>query len=272
MLCGLYGMKQAGQIWNHTLNNNILFWEFSRLSCKSCIYYHKTDTGIVIVAVHVDNFLLIASRMNNSRTSYGPHGPYLTLDYWDLLSALQLNRITNITQWSYHKQHSSTKLSPSSNNLLPHHSPSPWNQALSSGGLIGLPCPTTKQTPSPRHYTDSLSAVYCNLPYPPRPDIAYVIQQLSQYVDCYTSIHWRAATWLIRHLKRTCDMKLTPWRKRGTCQSHQVHWLGLGQLLRHMLQCWRLHIESRLRSCIMGGKKTEVCHSLILWGQVHGSL
>lgn len=58
---GLYGMKQAGHIWNKTVNENMISWGFKRLPCKSCIYHHITDQGTVIAALQVDNFLLIAS-------------------------------------------------------------------------------------------------------------------------------------------------------------------------------------------------------------------
>jgi hypothetical protein len=58
---GLYGMKQSGRIWNQTLNENMTLCGFTCLACESCFYYRITDTGTVIAAVHVDNFLSIAS-------------------------------------------------------------------------------------------------------------------------------------------------------------------------------------------------------------------
>ena len=61
LIRGLYGMKQAGRIWNQTLNDNMISWGFTRLSCESCVYYRRSDTGIVITAVHVDDFLAIAT-------------------------------------------------------------------------------------------------------------------------------------------------------------------------------------------------------------------
>lgn len=54
-------------IWNHTLNDNMMSWGFMHLSCKLCIYYYKTDTGTIIVAVHVDNFLSIASSRDKNK-------------------------------------------------------------------------------------------------------------------------------------------------------------------------------------------------------------
>ena len=58
---GLYGMKQSGRIWNQTLNTQMISWGVTCLTCESCIYYWKTDTRTVITAVHVDDYLSIAS-------------------------------------------------------------------------------------------------------------------------------------------------------------------------------------------------------------------
>jgi hypothetical protein len=52
-------MKQSGHIWNQTLNTQMIEWGFACLSCKSCIYFCKTNSGIVIAAVYVDNYLAI---------------------------------------------------------------------------------------------------------------------------------------------------------------------------------------------------------------------
>lgn len=53
-------MKQSGHIWNKTMNDAMISWGFTRLSCESCIYYKKTSTGIIICTVHIDDFLSIA--------------------------------------------------------------------------------------------------------------------------------------------------------------------------------------------------------------------
>ena len=44
---GLYRMKQAGRIWNKTMNKVMISWGFMCLTCESCIYYHKTNSGII---------------------------------------------------------------------------------------------------------------------------------------------------------------------------------------------------------------------------------
>lgn len=39
----------------------MISWSFTCLVCESCVYYKITDQGIVIAALHVNNFLLIIS-------------------------------------------------------------------------------------------------------------------------------------------------------------------------------------------------------------------
>jgi hypothetical protein len=41
-----------------------------------------------------------------------------------------------------------------------------------------------------------------------RPDIAYVVQQLSQYLDSYAFTHWNAAVRVVQYLKGTRELKL----------------------------------------------------------------
>jgi hypothetical protein len=41
-----------------------------------------------------------------------------------------------------------------------------------------------------------------------RPDISYAVQQLSQYLDCYSYAHWNAAVRVVRYLKGTRSLRL----------------------------------------------------------------
>jgi hypothetical protein len=58
---GLYGMKQASCIWNRTMHARMFEWEITRLSSESCVYFWKAASGTILAAVHVDDFLSIAS-------------------------------------------------------------------------------------------------------------------------------------------------------------------------------------------------------------------
>jgi hypothetical protein len=43
------------------MNDKMTDWGFTHLSSESCVYYWKTTSGTIIAAVHVDDFLSIAS-------------------------------------------------------------------------------------------------------------------------------------------------------------------------------------------------------------------
>ena len=43
------------------MNNAMVGWGFTRLPCEYCIYYRKTDTGIIITSVHVDDFISLGT-------------------------------------------------------------------------------------------------------------------------------------------------------------------------------------------------------------------
>ena len=58
---GLYGMKQARCLWNKTMDTAMIEWGFTCLSSESCIYYCHTKSGIIIVVIHVDDFLSVAN-------------------------------------------------------------------------------------------------------------------------------------------------------------------------------------------------------------------
>lgn len=58
---GLYGMKQGGLVWNKTLNEAMLAWGFTHLKSEHCIYLRRTEAGILLIAVHVDDFFTVSS-------------------------------------------------------------------------------------------------------------------------------------------------------------------------------------------------------------------
>jgi hypothetical protein len=56
---GLYGLKQAGNIWNATIHGYILELGFKRTSADLCVYTISFKGGDrMIIAIHVDDFLV----------------------------------------------------------------------------------------------------------------------------------------------------------------------------------------------------------------------
>ena len=56
----IYGMKQAGRIWNQTFHDMVTAWGFEQNKKDPCVYRRQTATGTVIFGVHVDDIYSIA--------------------------------------------------------------------------------------------------------------------------------------------------------------------------------------------------------------------
>lgn len=212
LLRGLYGMKQAGRIWNQTVNDNMISWGFTRLACESCVYYRKTDLGTTIVALHVDDFLAIAScKSENDRLKAQMRKIWTISDLglprfvvgiaveWDRKNSLvRLSQTSLIDKIILQfGQKAATPLS------LP-MDPGLKLRRVDRSTLSHDEINTLQKTPY-----RSLVGCLLYLAISTRPDIAYAVGQLTQFVENYTGIHWAAAIRLVRYLKGTRDLKLT---------------------------------------------------------------
>jgi hypothetical protein len=209
---GLYGMKQSGRIWNQTLNDNMIGWGFTRLACESCIYYRKSDTGTIIAAVHVDDFLSIASsEEENNRFKIQMQTAWT-------ISDLGTPRYVVGIAIEWDRQNSTVHLSQTALidkiiSQFGQKDATPLSLPMDPGLKLRRVDRTTlsKEEQYRLSKTPYRSLVGCllYLAISTRPDIAYAVQQLSQYVDSFASPHWNAAIRLVRYLKGTRDLKLT---------------------------------------------------------------
>ena len=208
---GLYGMKQCGCIRNITMNDKMLSWGFRHLSCESCIYYRKSNIGIIISAVHVDNFLSITSNKNeNENFKNQMHKAWTISDLgnmcfivgiavtWDRLNCTVMLLQTALTD-EIVVQFGQRNASPSS---------LPMNPSLKLWHA-------NYQTMSKSKLEEIKKILYCSLVgcllyllISTHPDITYSVQQLSQYLDCYSYAHWNAVIHVVRYLSGTQNLKL----------------------------------------------------------------
>jgi hypothetical protein len=54
----LYGLKQAGQLWNKELNNFLTELGFQRCDCDSCLYRFVEGNRFVLLASEVDDLVI----------------------------------------------------------------------------------------------------------------------------------------------------------------------------------------------------------------------
>lgn len=188
----------------------MLEWGFKRLECEHCVYYRETDTGIVVTAIHVNDFLLIASTNAASDEFIGQLG----VRY----------KISNLGEPKFcigikiERDHESRSVYLSQNALIDRiisdfrqvdctPKPTPMDSGLK------LSCFMWNDTPEENWLIAAIPyrALVGTLIYVAigtRLDIQFAVNHLSQFVDCYTSAHWDAAIRVVRYLKGTRDLRL----------------------------------------------------------------
>lgn len=61
ILRSVYGEKQAPKLWNDRLNDVLLKVGFERCPVDPCFYYFRGELGFILISIHVDDGLTIAS-------------------------------------------------------------------------------------------------------------------------------------------------------------------------------------------------------------------
>ena len=208
---GLYGMKQSGRIWNQTMNDAMLSWGFTRLSCESCIYYRKTDTGVVISAVHVDDFLTIAtSKAENELFKMQMKSLWTISDLGEAKHCVGIAISRNMPERTVSLSQKALidKIIQQFGQSESHPISTPMDPGLKLRRIDKSSL--SKQDIERLAKVPYRSLVGCliYLAVGTRPDISYSVQQLSQFLDCYSYAHWNAAIRVVRYLKGTRDLKL----------------------------------------------------------------
>jgi len=62
----LYGLKQAGRVWNEELNRVLLNFGLIRSSKDQCIYFRIENNSILIITIYVDDFLIFFNNIQHA--------------------------------------------------------------------------------------------------------------------------------------------------------------------------------------------------------------
>ncbi|TFY55680.1 hypothetical protein EVJ58_g8092 [Rhodofomes roseus] len=210
---GIYGTKQGGRTWNDTLNEYMLSLGFTRLSCEHCIYYRKNARGIVLTGVHVDDFLLTSStavakeefkaelrrkwaiaELGDARFCIG-----IQIDRDRAKRTVALSQTALIDKIIAEFRLDGMDCAPIS---------TPMDAGLRLSRTQHCPKTQDEKDRAARLPYRSLVGCLMYLAIGTRPDIALAVQQLSQFLDCYSLIHWDAAKRVVRYLKGTRAFRL----------------------------------------------------------------
>ena len=197
----LYGMKQSGGVWNHTLNDAMLSWEFKRLIPDSCIYYRQTSTGTSIAIVHVDDFLLTSSsKEENERLKAQMRTKWTLSDLGEARFCVGIAITHNRNRCTISL--SQTALIDKIINQFGQVDANPVSTPMDPGLKLSRPDLSTLTEEECQSLLKlpyrSLVGALIYLAIATQPDITYAVQQLTQLLDCYSFTHWHAAICVAR--------------------------------------------------------------------------
>ena len=214
--CGLYGMKQSGCIWNKTMHKAMLSWCFKRLHADPCVYYRVTSLGMVLSAIHVDDFLIVSSTPDAS-CSFKEELKSL----WTISDLGDAHFCIGIAISHDRPNH---LISISQTTLIDHivlqfgqTDTDPISTPMDPSVAKSLTCPSPSDPP----LSDIDSHELAHIPYQSlvsslmylavssQPDISFVVARLCQFLDCYCYAHWNAAIRVVHYFKGTCLLTLT---------------------------------------------------------------
>jgi hypothetical protein len=207
----LYGLKQAGRRWYETLSRALIDLGFWISENDPGIFIKYIDEDILILVIYVDDCTLTGSSAElideyidilDSIFSLTHLGPI----YWLLgikiirdrdartISLSQTTYITNIIE-RFHLQDAKPLKTPMTPGTLPSKDDCPSDQT-EHDYMAKVP------------YREAIGSImYAAIAT--RPDIAFAVSTLSQFLENPGRLHWEAVKRVLRYLSGTKDFKLT---------------------------------------------------------------
>jgi histone deacetylase 1/2 len=219
----LYGPKQAPRAWYSRLSSQLISFGFvASKSDASLFIYHKHGVTIYML-VYVDDIILVSSSEEATNVllkdlsekfalkDLGDLHFFLGIEVHEIDDGLLLNQANYAKKMLEQEGMSNCKSSPtplSSSEKI----------TANAGELLG-PDDSTK-------YRSMVGAIqYLTLT---RPDIAYSVNKVCQYLHTHTTLHWTAAKRILRYIKGTLSIGLTFMRSQSSSISafSYADWAG----------------------------------------------
>lgn len=197
----IYGLKQAGRVWNQKLDAYMIKIGFKSSKCDPCVYIRES----LVVAVYVDDFLIFytnVSELDELRKQLHTHFRMKDIGMARSCLGININQGTNFIELD---QSNYTQAVLERFNMMqckPKGSPSELNLKL------------TKQM------VDETNAIVGEVPYQEavgcllylanatRPDISYATSDVSRFNSMHSEVHWTAVKRILRYLRGTIGYKL----------------------------------------------------------------
>ncbi|KAJ0172339.1 hypothetical protein K1T71_012312 [Dendrolimus kikuchii] len=194
----IYGLKQAAKCWYDKINTVLTAkMGFKRSSVEPCVYFRNLQGRLSILALYVDDILLFTSsdadkhdikkRLNEEFEikDLGQVHEFLGMRVCRQKNKITLDQASFITRILNRFKMADCK-------------------PVSTPMEVGLKLTKAEAKLENCEYRNLIGCLMyvavCT-----RPDIAHAVGFLSQFNDCYSDIHWKAAKHVLRYLKGTTN-------------------------------------------------------------------
>lgn len=207
----LYGLKQAGNVWNKEFDTAMIDLGFQRLKTDYCCYKRQDGDEFEILLVWVDDILSIAS--TTSRNDLLEQQLRQKFDIKSLGRPSMLLGM-KITQ-DIKRQTISISQTAYIDQLLKKfglQDCNPVSTPMDPNIKLDRPGESQDDEQAPNEASASYATLIGSLMYlarGSRPDIAYATQKLAQYTKNPQPVHWTAVKRIFRYLKGTRNYALT---------------------------------------------------------------
>jgi hypothetical protein len=208
----LYGLKQAGNVWNRELNNALGTIEFKQLKSDYCCYIQRRKEGLTVMVVWVDDIL--------SASTDDDLNDQLEADLRKFVEVKSLGQPSMILGMKLQQYDHKIQLSQSHyiNEILkkfnfediqPTNTPMDKQINLDDPRHMGKSINEGELYSNPRFTFAVLIGCLMWLAIATQPDIAFALAKLAQYAADPKIQHWNALKRIFRYLKATKDFALT---------------------------------------------------------------
>ena len=217
LLRNLYGLKQAGNVWNEDFNKTMEELGYTRLRTDYCTYIRILEDDISILIVYVDDANAFAKKKSTNDElvkQLKRHYEITVMGEPTLLLGIHIER-----DWK------NRTLTLSQNRYI--------RKILEKAGmgdckLVSTPMDlnvtlckteTSDESKDRTHTENDYAACIGELLYAAhatRPDILYAVVTLAQFTNRPSTEHWTALKHVYRYLKGTANHRLTYGRNRSS--------------------------------------------------------
>ena len=207
----LYGLKQAGRKWYDSLCRSLAEIGFVRSAADPAVFYIRVGADVVVLAIHVDDTTITGSTAKLVNEFKGRIDQKFKITdlgsiSWLLGLAIERDRVARTLYISQRSYIESIIRRFNLEDAKPLTIPIDPNISLSKDH-----CAETEEEKKAMKnvpYREAIGALNW-VAVGSRPDIAFVVGQLAQFMENPVKVHWEAVKRVLRYLKGTKDVKLT---------------------------------------------------------------